>query len=265
MNILLDIAARPVIAHRGGRALAPENTIEAMELGVAAGADAIELDVHRCASGEIVVIHDPSVDRTTEGTGAVAEMRLDDLRSLDAGSRFGGVAKRPPFHCRIPTLAEVLEAFPQTPLIIELKTPAASAETRALIERHGAEKRCLVDSFHSEALEIFRGSGIARGPSRDGVARLVARCFLPTRPWLAVELDAICIPRNYRGVPLPVKRIAYLLRSWRKPTHIWTVNDPAEANELWGIGVCGIITDDVPAMIEARGESMTRVGLEPTT
>ena len=265
MNILFDIAARPVIAHRGGRAVAPENTIAAMELGVAAGADAIELDVHRCASGEIVVIHDATVDRTTDGSGTVAGMTLDDLRSLDAGSRFGGVKTRSPFRCQIPTLAEVLEAFPNTALIIELKTPAASVETRALIERHDAEKRCLVDSFYSEALEIFRGSGIARGPSRDGVARLVARCFLPARPWLPVELDAICIPRNYRGIPLPVNRMARLLRSWGKPTHIWTVNDPAEARELWRLGVCGIITDDVPAMVQTRRESMTRVGLEPTT
>ena len=254
MNILTDIAAKPVIAHRGGRARAPENTITAMELGVAAGADAIELDVHRCASGEIVVIHDATVDRTTDGSGTVAGMTLADLSSLDAGSRFAGAGTRAQFRCRIPTLAEVLEAFPDTPLIIELKTPAASVETRALIEHHNAEKRCLVDSFHLESLEVFRGSGIARGPSRDGVARLIARSFLTTHTWLAVELDAICIPRYYRGVPLPVKRIAQLLRSWKKPTHIWTVNDPAEARELWRMGVCGIITDDVPAMVKSRRE-----------
>ena len=223
-----------------------------MELGLKAGADAIELDVHRCATGEIVVIHDATVDRTTDGTGAVAAMTLSALQSLDAGARFVGTPGRPAVRCQIPTLAEVLEAFSDTPLIIELKTAAASAETRALIESHGAEKRCLVDSFHSEALEIFRGSGIARGPSRDGVARLVARSFVPTRTWFAVELDAICIPRTYRGVPLPVRRITELLRAWGKPTHIWTVNDPAEAHELWRMGVCGIITDDVQAMIEAR-------------
>jgi glycerophosphoryl diester phosphodiesterase len=226
-----------------------------MELGVAAGADAIELDVHRCATGEIVVIHDVTVDRTTDGSGAVAEMTLAQLRSLDAGARFADTSGRAPVRCQIPTLAEVFEAFPQVPLIIELKTPAASAETRALIEKHQAQKRCLVDSFHSSALEIFRGSGIARGPSRDGVARLVARSLLRTRTFLAVELDAICIPRNYRGMPLPVARIAALLRSWGKPTHVWTVNDQAEATYLWKIGVCGIITDDVAAMINVRNKS----------
>ena len=248
MNILFDIIAKPVIAHSGGRARGPENTLEAMRLGVAAGADAIELDVHRCASGEIVVIHDATVDRTTDGSGAVAAMTLAELRSLDAGARFR-VAK---MSCRIPTLAEVLETFREVPLIIEVKTPAASAATRALIEKYGAESRCLVDSFHASALEIFSGSRIARGPSRDGVARLIASCFLPPPLRPRVAVDAICIPRHYRGFPLPVRRLAALLRSSGKPTHVWTVNDAAEARELWGQGVCGINTDDVAAMIGAR-------------
>ena len=252
MNILLDITAKPVIAHRGGRTRGPENTIRAMELGVAAGADAIELDVHRCASGEIVVIHDETVDRTTNESGSVAAMTLADLKSLDAGARFVGWSEGPPIRCEIPTLAEVLEAFPEIPLIIELKTPAASAETRALIEQHHAEERCLVDSFHSSALEIFRGSRIARGPSRDGVARLVAKAMLHARIWLPVELDALCIPRTYRGLPLPVRRTAALLRASGKPTHVWTINDPEEAHELWRMGVCGIITDDVQTIIKER-------------
>ncbi len=252
MNVLLDIDAKPVVAHRGGRARGPENTLEAMRLGVRAGADAIELDVHRCADGDVVVIHDATVDRTTDGSGTVGKMTLADLRSMDAGCRFipksgAGPAGR----ARIPTLAEVFEEFPATPIIIELKTAAASAATLALIERHDAKDRCIVDSFHADALEAFRGSGIARGPSRNGVARLVARSWLRTK-WPSVELDAVCIPRNYRGLPLPVARIATLLRRENKPTHIWTVNDPGEAIDLWRVGVSGIITDDVAAIVTAR-------------
>ena len=254
MNLLLDPAARPVIAHRGGRAHAPENTLEAMHLGVAAGADAIELDVHRSRDDEIVVIHDSTVDRTTDGSGAVAEMTLAELGSFDAGSRFmrkhGGFAGH---RCRIPTLESVLESFPAIPIIIELKTPAASALTRSLIEKHAASGRCLVDSFHAEALAIFRGSRIPHGPSRDGVARLIVRAYLRT-PWPAVRMDAICIPRRYRGFPLPVERIAALLRKEGKPTHIWTVNDPREAAFLWRRGICGLVTDDVPALVAARRE-----------
>lgn len=252
MNVLLDVSAKPVVAHRGGRARGPENTLQAMRLGVAAGADAIELDVHSCADGDVVVIHDASVDRTTDGRGAVGEMTLADLRCLDAGCRFTPVpGARAAGTARIPTLDEVIEEFPHTAIIIELKTRAASAATRAVIERHAAEDRCVVDSFHADALEIFRGSRIARGPASEGVARLMARAWLGTRS-PGVEFDVLCIPRNYRGLPLPVARIARLLRSENKPTHIWTVNDPGEAVDLWRVGVSGIITDDVPAIVAAR-------------
>jgi glycerophosphoryl diester phosphodiesterase len=252
MNVLFDIGARPVIAHRGGRARAPENTLEAMTLGMSDGADAIELDVHTSSDGEVVVIHDETVERTTDGMGAVGELSAADLRSLDAGCRFKSARTAPWGPCRIPTLSEVIESFPGTPLIIEVKTPRASKAVRALIEKHGAEARCLVDSFHEEALVAFKGSRIARGPSRDGLVRLIARSILHTGKPVEVEPAALCIPRNYRGIPLPVKRLAALMRSAGKPVHIWTINDPEEALELWKIGTAGMVTDDVAAIVAAR-------------
>ena len=88
MNILIDGSCRPVIGHRGNRAYAPENTIESFAQAVAAGADAIELDVHLSADGVAVVIHDPHVRRTTDGAGDVVGMTFDELRKLDAGARF---------------------------------------------------------------------------------------------------------------------------------------------------------------------------------
>jgi glycerophosphoryl diester phosphodiesterase len=255
MIVVLDPASRPVIAHRGGRARGPENTIEAMEAGIADGADAIELDVHISADGEVVVIHDAAVDRTTDGTGLVAQMTFAELRALNAGFRFEGVGPRARSrHARIPALREVLERFPRVPLIIEVKTPAASAATRALIERDGAEDRCLVDSFHGEALKAFAGSRIALGPSRDGLVRLIARTLLPIGARATVRPSALCIPRRYRGFPLPVTRLAALMRAAGKPVHVWTVNQPAAALELWRMGVSGIVTDDVRAMVAARAD-----------
>jgi glycerophosphoryl diester phosphodiesterase len=263
VNVLFDVNERPVIAHRGGRARAPENTLEAMQLGMADGADAIEFDVRLSADGEVVVIHDATVDRTTDGSGAVERMTLADLRSLDAGRGSSRIEAHQVARgaCRIPTLVEVLESFPGTPLIIEVKAPAASIPTRALIEKHGAEARCLVDSFHSNALAVFRGSRIARGASRNGVIRLIASSFLHSRALLPVELSALCIPHTYRGLPLPVERLVAIMRSASKPTHIWTVNDPGEALELWGLGVSGIITDDPRAILAARtGAAGTQSG-----
>jgi glycerophosphoryl diester phosphodiesterase len=262
VNVLLDADARPVIAHRGGSARAPENTLEAMRLGIAEGADAIELDVHLCADSQIVVIHDATVDRTTDSVGAVARMSLADLRSLDAACRFSSAQTHPTISrpCRVPTLAEVLESFPDVPLIIEIKAPDASTPTRALIEKHGAEDRCLVDSFYTNALDAFRGSRIALGASRNGVIRLLARSCLPTRGLPAVEPSALCIPRTYRGLPVPVKRLAALMRSAGRPTHIWTVNDPGEARAMWALGVSGMITDEVPAILAARAAAEAAKG-----
>src|SRR5687767_14016122 len=159
MSVLLELDRRPVIAHRGGAARAPENTIEAMRLGIADGAEGLEFDVRLSADGEVVVIHDATVDRTTDGTRLVEAMTLAQLRSLDAGFRFD---PRPPdqaskIKCRIPTLDEVLRSFPDIPLLIEIKAPLAAVATRRLIESHAAEARCLVDSFSATGLTVFRG------------------------------------------------------------------------------------------------------------
>jgi glycerophosphoryl diester phosphodiesterase len=254
LNALLDLDRRPVIAHRGGRARAPENTLEAMRLGVADGADGLEFDVRLSADGEVVVIHDPTVDRTTDGTGAVERMTLAELRSLDAGFRF--TARRADHatttEARIPTLDEVLRTFPGVPLLIEIKTPLAASETRRLIEKHGAESRCLVDSFTSTALKVFRGSRIARGAGRSEIVRLFARSITGAPSPVPSDVSALSIPRKYYGLPLPVKYLAGIMRSALKPSHIWTVNHPGEARAMWELGASGIITDDVPLILAAR-------------
>src|SRR5918911_3284289 len=113
------------LAHRGASALAPENTIEAFRLALEAGAGGLELDVHMTRDGHIVVIHDATVDRTTNGSGAVSEMTFDELRRFDAGHNFspdGGPTR--PYRgrgVRVPTLGEVLEEFPGVAVNIDLK------------------------------------------------------------------------------------------------------------------------------------------------
>jgi glycerophosphoryl diester phosphodiesterase len=254
LNILLELDPRPVIAHRGGRARAPENTLEAMRLGIADGADALEFDVRLSADGEVVVIHDPTVDRTTDGTGTVQRMTLAELKSLDAGARFRGRAldQANITKTRIPTLDEVLRSFPRIPVLIEIKAPLAASATRRLIEKHGAEERCLVDSFSSTALNAFRGSRIAHGLGRTRLIGLVARSFIGARFPALGDVGALSIPQTYYGLPLPLKHLTRIMRSARKPTHIWTVNHFDEARAMWALGVSGIITDDVPVILAAR-------------
>jgi glycerophosphoryl diester phosphodiesterase len=254
MSVLLELDRRPVIAHRGGAARAPENTLEAMRLGIGDGADGLEFDVRLSADGEVVVIHDATVDRTTDGTGLVEAMTLTQLRSLDAGCRFGPRTPDPARKgkCRIPTLDEVLRSFPEIPLIIEIKAPLAASATRRLIEKHGAEDRCLVDSFSSTALAVFRGSRIARGAARRGVAGMLAKWCTGARSPVPEYVSALCIPPMYYGARLPVKRLAQIMRAAGKPVHVWTVNELDDARAMWDLGACGIISDDVPSILAGR-------------
>lgn len=227
-----------------------------MGLAIAEGADGLEFDVRLSADGEVVVIHDPTVDRTTDGTGAVEAMTVAELSALDAG--FGFKARSPDrmtgIASRIPTLDEVLRSFPGVALLIEIKAPLAASPTRQMIEKHGAEDRCLVDSFSSRMLGVFRDSRIAHGAGRSGVIRLLVRSF--TRPHYSVPADvsALAIPRTYHRLPVPVRRLAAIMRSVRKPIHIWTVNHPDEARAMWALGASGIVTDDVPTILAARSQ-----------
>jgi glycerophosphoryl diester phosphodiesterase len=252
---ILDAGRRSVVAHRGNRAHAPENTLEAFAQAVALGVDALEFDLHVTADGVPVVHHDATLERTTAGSGPLAARTLAELQALDAGARWTGDAGRSyPYRergIRVPTLAELLETFPDVPLLIEIKTPTASAAVRATLERHGAAARAVVDAFDGAALAPFRGSAIAIGSSRGDVARLLATTTAGMRP-RAVPYRAVCVPLGYYGMPLPVARFAAALRPLGVPVHVWTVNDVAVATALWRAGIAGIISDDPGAMLRAR-------------
>jgi glycerophosphoryl diester phosphodiesterase len=258
MFLLLDPGARAVVAHRGDSVHAPENTLESLRRGASLGADALECDVHLTRDGHVVVMHDPTVDRTTNGVGAVAELTLAEVQRLDAGFRFTPDGGRSfPWRgrdVRIPTLDELLAALPAIPLIIEVKAAAAAAATKQLLERSGATARCLVGSFLSGALAPFRGSGIARTASRDDVIRLYLRALLPGGP-RHLPFQALCIPPFFNGVPLPVLRFARMVRASGCPTHVWTVDDPACARRYWDGGVNAIITNDPALMLAAAGRA----------
>ncbi|MEO5579351.1 MAG: glycerophosphodiester phosphodiesterase family protein [Gemmatimonadaceae bacterium] len=257
MNPLLDPLAKPVIGHRGNRAHAPENTLESFAQAVAEGADAIEFDVHLAADGIPVVIHDPTVTRTTGGTGDVARMTLSQLQRLDAGAQFTRDAGHTfPYRnrgIRIPSLVEVLEKFPAIPLLIEIKNPLAAASILEAIKSGQAQDRCLIDALDSRALTPFAGTSVATGAARSGVARLMADVLL-RRDISRLPYRALCVPLNYRGLPLPIRRFARIAPLHDCRVHVWPINDPSVAIELWNAGVNGIITDDPGLMLRARSQ-----------
>ena len=255
MNILLEPGARPVVGHRGNRAHAPENTIESFAQAVTLGADAIEFDVRVTADGIPVVHHDPALTRTTDGTGEIARKTFAELCEFDAGANFtrdGG--KTFPYRGkghRIPKFEEVLDAFPSTPLLIEIKTPLAATGVRQLIESRKAEGRCLVDAMDTRAVRVFADSSIPIGAARDDVARLMSEVLL-NRPITPFAFRALCVPLSYYGLPLPVRRFAKVAPAQNCRVHVWTINDTRVAKDLWAAGVNGIISDDPATMLSAR-------------
>ncbi|HEV2083603.1 MAG TPA: glycerophosphodiester phosphodiesterase family protein, partial [Gemmatimonadales bacterium] len=155
-NPLLDLSARPVIAHRGASGVAPENTLAAFELAVRQGADAFELDVRLTADGVPVVLHDPTLERTTDHTGPLAALRVAALKHIDAGARFTlDRGKTFPFRAvdvRISTLAEILRRFPEMPVLLEIKEVAAQEAVRQVLIEEKAVERCVLASENHAAL-----------------------------------------------------------------------------------------------------------------
>lgn len=254
--ILLDPSARPVVGHRGASADAPENTLPAFELAISQGVDAIELDVHVTADDVAVVMHDPTVDRTTSGSGPIAGMTLRQLRELDAGHRFtadrGATFPYRARDVRVPTVEEVLERIPRDlPVIIEVKSVAAQWALRRVMERFKAAPRCLVASFEANALDAFQDAAYARVATRRDLIQLIARTAVGFAP-SSVAYRAICPPTRYHGIPVPIRMIARAAARVRVPVHVWTVDDPREAQSLWRKGVSGIISNAPSRILTAR-------------
>ena len=257
MNILGDPTARLVIGHRGDSAHFPENTATSFDRALALGVDAIEFDLRVTRDGVVVVNHDPTIDRTTNGTGTIAAMTLAELRELDAGARFTVDGKAFPHRGQgisILTFEELLERYPSTPLLIEVKVATAAPGALRLIERHGAQERVLMDSTAFDAVAPFRGTRLLTGASLRDVVRLLPRAMLG-RPPAKLPYAALCIPPWYRGIRVPILRLARVARAVGTATHVWTINDPEVAAALWRGGVNGIITDDPGVMLTLRSKS----------
>ena len=257
-------------AHRGASGLAPENTLEAFRIGVEAGARGLELDAHMTLDGEVVVLHDPTVDRTTDGSGAVAEMPLADLRRLDAGYRFsldGGSSY--PYRgrgLRIPTLAEVYDEFPGAFLNIEIKEARPGIEEAVLrvIRDAGARGRTLVVSNRHGVVRRFRrlaGDDVSTGASR----REITEFYLWSRSRLEglrrPAYDALQVPVEHRGIPLITPRFIQAAHARGVRVDAWTINDPAEMRRLLELGVDVIMTDrpDLLARVLDEGGTYAKI------
>jgi glycerophosphoryl diester phosphodiesterase len=246
-------------AHRGGSLLRPENTLPAFEHGMSFGADALELDIQQTSDGELVVIHDPTLDRTTSGSGAVAAYSLDDLRRFDAGYKFttdGGDTF--PFRGQgitIPTLRAVFERFPTTRINIDLKESTPDREERLwrLIQEFEAEDRICAGCFDHAALVRFRhltDRHVATSASPREVRNFLIAALSYTTSWLRPRYDALQVPDTYGSIRIVSRTTVQAAHRVGLDVHVWTVDDRAHMEALLALGVDGLMTDRPDVLAE---------------
>jgi glycerophosphoryl diester phosphodiesterase len=254
------------LAHRGASARAPENTLKAFRMAVEAGAGGLELDVHLTRDGHVVVIHDATVERTTGGTGAVAEMTLDELRAFDAGHNFspdGGRTR--PYHSRgllVPTLAEVLQEFPGVSVNIDMKEgrPGIEAAVLGVLREAGAEGRALAVSSRHGAVRRFRK--ISEGRISTGASRLETGIFyilsrLRLERLIRPAYAALQVPLQHRGIPLVTRRFVEAAHARGVRVDVWTINEAGEMRRLLDLGADVIMTDrpeTLAGVLRERGQ-----------
>lgn len=240
-----------VMAHQGGKGLWPENALHAFEQAVNLGVDVLEMDIHSTADNVLVVMHDDSVDRTTDGSGPIRALTLDGIKALDAGHNWSADdGQTYPYRGQgiaVPTLEEVFAAFPRVPMNIEIKQEEPSIVTSLcqLIRAHDMSERVLVASFHQAAIEDFRREcpEVATAAGQNEVVALFAlgKVFLDaiyTPPAQAVQ-----VPEYRSGFHVLTPRFLEAAHSSGLEVHAWTINDVDDMRRLLDLGVNGLITD----------------------
>ena len=242
------LAGAPLlVAHRGGSRLAPENTLEAFRSALELWeADILEMDVHLTRDGEVVVIHDATVDRTTDGTGAVASLSLAQIRAMDAGARFLDLAGAPTFRGRgvtVPRFEDVLLAFPAARLNVEVKEARAAGPLVDIIRRHGAESRVLVAAEYEKRRASARGYPGPWGASRHHVLLFLMLHRLPGGGPYTPDADIFQVPETRKGMRVVSPRFIREAHRRNLPVQVWTVDDADDMRRLLAFGVDGIQSD----------------------
>lgn len=254
-----------VIAHQGGDGVWPGDTMYAFEKAVEIGADVLEMDAHITKDGHIILMHDETVDDTTDGTGLIEEMILAELKQLDAAydwSNDGGQTF--PYRgqgIQVTTLADVFEKFPQMRYAIEIKKSGIPLEQPLcdLIRRYDMQDKVLIASFHDAVMQNFRVTcpEVATSASRGEVTKFVilGKVFLsglvaPAYQSIQPPYD----PEESYNIPIMTKRFIREAHARNIRVEPWTVDDPALMEQYIEWGVDGIITDRPDLMVEILGK-----------
>ena len=259
-----------IFAHRGSSGNAPENTMPSFELAVEQGTDILEMDVHATKDGHIVVMHDHVLDRTTNGTGPIPDVTLDELKKLDAGCKYspdGG--KTFPYRGKgitVPTLREVAERFPDIPFNIEIKECETPNERTAydILKELGHAEITFLAAEKDSMIERVRAvdAGLPTNLCGTEVLEFLQCLFQNNWEGYTPPGSALQIPEHYEGMPVLTPELLEASRRLGIEVHIWTVNDEADMRRLLEMGVDGIMTDYPDRLVKVVREMGLRPDLE---
>jgi glycerophosphoryl diester phosphodiesterase len=260
-----------VFAHRGGCALGPENTLAAFDIGLAAGADGLELDVRLSADGRVVVCHDETLDHTTDSSGPVSARTAAELSRVDAGYHFTDAAGLHPFRGRdvgVPTLRAVLERYPNALMIVEMKADTAEMADAVVAEvrrAHAADRVCAA-GYGSHSLDAARA---ALPEMASSAGRMEVRLAL-YRSWAGWPVSRPA----YGGYQVPEQVGTLRIVSPRFIRHahgagldvqVWTVDEPADMRRLLGWGADALISNRPDVAVTVRDEFVSAGQFSPMT
>jgi glycerophosphoryl diester phosphodiesterase len=260
--MLERLPTRPlVIAHQGGDGLWPSNTIRAFEGAANLGVDVLEMDIHMTADGVIVVMHDATVDRTTDGRGEIRAMTFAELQALDAGFDWTpDEGATYPFRGQgitVPALETILLAFPDLPLNIEIKQaePSMAQPFCDLLREHGRTQDVLVPSFSAEVMREFRQAcpDVATVMAEDEVRPLFILSTIYLSELYSPAAQAVQVPESRGGIHVLTPAFVAGAHQRGLEIHAWTVNEVDDMERILALGVDGIITDYPDRLLELLG------------
>jgi len=257
----LDRPPVMVIAHQGGDGLWPGETLFAFQNVAALGVDVLEMDLHITKDNVLVLIHDETVDRTTNGNGSVEQMTLAEIKTLDAGydwSPDGGATF--PFRGQgltIPTLEEIFQAFPGYRMTIEIKKTERSMAQPfcALIRQYNQQNRVLVASFHDERMAEFRAAcpEIATSSARQETTTFVLLSKVFLGGLVSPAYHSLQVPEKSSGITVMTAQFVRAAHARNLKVEPWTIDDPAQMRQYIAWGVDGLITDRPDLLLEVLG------------
>ena len=251
-------AEHPIaFSHRGGRLRWPENTLLAFQKSAELGYRYFETDLHLSADGVLMVFHDDTLDRTTDGSGSVNDFSAEELKSLDAAFRFGA-DRGWPYRAQgvtIPTLEELVTAFPEASFTLELKQGGLARPLVAFIDRHDLWSRVMVGGYTDVWLREVRRLSAGR-VATSSARRETLRFWLASRigVGLPIRADALQVPVTHRNLTVVDDRFVRAAHRVGKQVHVWTINDASEMHRLLDLEVDGLMSDVPDVLLQVLAE-----------